>query len=72
MTPLRQRMLEDMGIRNFARNTHLSYLQQVQAYAKHFHRSPDELGPEEVRAYQVPGSGGRVAEQAAHAVQPGD
>ena len=53
MTPLRQRMLEDMGIRNFARNTQLSYLQQVQAYAKHFHRSPDELGPEEVRAYQV-------------------
>jgi len=29
MTPLRQRMLDDMGIRNFAENTQQSYLQQV-------------------------------------------
>jgi integrase/recombinase XerD len=53
MTPLRQRMLEDMGIRNLAENTQLSYLQQVGAFARHFGRSPDHLGPEEVRAYQV-------------------
>ena len=53
MTPLRQRMLEDMGIRNLAVNTQLSYLRQVSSYAKHFHRSPDVLGPEDVRAYQV-------------------
>ena len=53
MTPLRQRMLEDMGIRNLAENTQLSYLQQVSLYARHFHRSPAELGPEEVRTYQV-------------------
>ena len=53
MTPLRQRMLEDMGIRNLSRNTQLSYLQQVSAYGRHFARSPEELGPEDVRAYQV-------------------
>jgi integrase/recombinase XerD len=53
MTPLRQRMLEDMGIRNLAENTQQSYIQQVSAYAKHFHRSPEQLGPEQVRAYQV-------------------
>lgn len=53
MTPLRQRMLEDMAIRNLAENTQSAYLQQVIAYARHFDRSPDELGPEEVRAYQV-------------------
>jgi site-specific recombinase XerD len=53
MTPLRQRMLDDMGIRNLADNTQLSYLQQVSLYARHFHRSPEELGPEQVRAYQV-------------------
>lgn len=53
MTPLRQRMLEDMGIRNFAENTQLSYLQQIAAYARHFGRSPEGLGPEDVRAYQV-------------------
>jgi site-specific recombinase XerD len=53
MTPLRQRMLEDMGIRNLSRNTQLSYLQQIGLYARHFARSPEQLGPEEVRAYQV-------------------
>jgi integrase/recombinase XerD len=53
MTPLRQRMLEDMEIRNLSHNTQLSYLQQVSSFAKHFHRSPELLGPEEIRAYQV-------------------
>ena len=53
MTPLRQRMLEDMSIRNFAENTQLSYLQQVSAYATFFHRSPEQLGPEQVRTYQL-------------------
>jgi site-specific recombinase XerD len=53
MTPLRQRMLEDMGIRNLAENTQLSYVQQISSFARHFGRSPDDLGPEEVRAWQV-------------------
>jgi integrase/recombinase XerD len=53
MTPLRHRMLQDMGIRNLAENTQLSYLQQVAAFANHFHRSPEALGPEQVRQYQV-------------------
>ena len=53
MTPLRQRMLEDMGIRNFAENTQQSYLQQVSLFARHFARSPNALGPEQVREYQV-------------------
>ena len=53
MTPLRQRMLEDMAVRNLAQNTQSAYLQQVVAYARHFHRSPDQLGLEEIRAYQV-------------------
>jgi len=53
MTPLRQRMLEDMGIRNFATNTQRSYLQQISAYAQHFRCSPERLGPEDVRTYQA-------------------
>jgi integrase/recombinase XerD len=53
MTPLRQRMLEDMGIRNLAENTQLSYLQQVSAYARFFDCSPEQLGPEQVRTYQL-------------------
>jgi integrase/recombinase XerD len=53
MTSLRQRMLEDMAIRNLAENTQSSYIQQIIAYARHFHRSPEALGPEEIRAYQL-------------------
>ena len=36
MTHLRQRMIEDMGIRNLADNTQSAYLQQITAYAEHF------------------------------------
>jgi len=46
-------MIEDMEIRNLTLNTQLSYLQQVTSFAKHFHRSPEVLGPDEIRAYQV-------------------
>ena len=53
MTPLRQRMLQDMGIRNLAVNTQLAYVQQIGAFARHFDCSPESLGPEQVRAYQV-------------------
>jgi integrase/recombinase XerD len=53
MTPLRQRMLQDMGIRNLAVNTQLAYVQQISAFARHFNSPPEALGPEQVRAYQV-------------------
>jgi site-specific recombinase XerD len=53
MTTLRQRMTEDMQVRNLALNTQTSYLQQVSLFARHFHKSPEELGPEEIRSYQV-------------------
>jgi integrase/recombinase XerD len=53
MTPLRQRMLQDMGIRNLALNTQLAYVQQISAFARHFDCSPEALGAEQVRAYQV-------------------
>jgi site-specific recombinase XerD len=53
MTPLRQRMLEDMSIRNLAENTQQSYLQQVSSFARYFGCRPDTMGPEKVREYQV-------------------
>jgi site-specific recombinase XerD len=53
ITPLRQRMIDDMQIRNLADNTQSSYLQQVAAYAEYFNRSPDDLDLEAIRAYQV-------------------
>lgn len=53
MTPLRQRMLEDMQVRNLAPKTQRTYVGRVAAFARHFGRSPELLGPEEIRAYQV-------------------
>ena len=53
MTPLRQRMLEDMQIRNLSVHTQRSYLEQVSRFARHFGQSPAVLGPEEIRTYQL-------------------
>jgi len=53
MTPLRQRMSEDMQVRNLAPHTQRSYLQQVSQFACHFGRSPELLGPNDIRAYQI-------------------
>jgi len=53
MTPLRQRMIQDMQIRNLSPRTIECYTYHVGCFAKHFGRSPDQLGMEEVRAYQV-------------------
>lgn len=53
MAVLRERMIEDMQLRNLAPNTQLSYVLQVCCFARHFGKSPAELGEEEIRAYQV-------------------
>lgn len=53
MTQLRQRMLEELQRRNYASGTIRLYIQHVAAFAQHFHRSPDQLGAEEIRQYQV-------------------
>lgn len=53
MTSLHRRMLEDMQVRNLSPHTQVAYVQQVSRFARHFERSPDALGPEEIRAYQV-------------------
>jgi integrase/recombinase XerD len=51
MTPLRRRMIEDMQLRNFAPRTITVYVDCVARYARHFGRSPEHLGPDDVRAY---------------------
>ncbi len=53
MTPLRQRMIEDMQVRNLAPHTQRSYVQQISQFARHFGRPPELLGPADIRAYQV-------------------
>jgi site-specific recombinase XerD len=46
-------MIEDMQIRNLAVHTQNTYVLQVSMFARHFSRSPEVLGPEEIRTYQV-------------------
>ena len=53
MTPLRQRMIEDMQVRNLSPHTIDCYVRQVALFARYFNRSPELLGPDEIRAYQL-------------------
>lgn len=53
MTPLRQRMIEEMQIRNLSPDTQKSYVLQVAQFARHFKQSPEALGPEHIRSYQL-------------------
>ena len=53
MTPLRLRLIEDMQIRNLSPRTQCTYVGQVARFARHFGKSPDLLGPAEIRAWQV-------------------
>jgi integrase/recombinase XerD len=53
ISPLRQRMIEDMTIRNLSRATQQSYLYAVAKFSRHFKCPPDQLGLEAVRAYQL-------------------
>ena len=51
MTPLRRRMIDDMKLRNLAPRTIKAYVSRVATFARHFGRSPEALGPDDVRAY---------------------
>ncbi len=53
ISPLRQRMVEDMAIRRMAPGTQAAYPSAVSEFSQHFGRSPDQLGYEEVRAWQL-------------------
>src|SRR5712664_1192755 len=53
VSPLRQRMIDDMAIRNMSPNTQTAYVRAVKNFSKHFGRSPDKLTLENVRTYQL-------------------
>jgi hypothetical protein len=53
MTSLQQRFIEDMQVRNFSPVTQASYAREVSGFARYFNKSPELLGPEQIRAYQV-------------------
>jgi integrase/recombinase XerD len=53
MTPLRQRMTEDMQLRNLGPETQRSYLHYITGLARFYQTSPDQLSLEELREYQL-------------------
>lgn len=53
VSPLRRRMIDDMSLRNLSPATQRSYLHAVAKFSRYFGRSPDHLGLEDVRAFQV-------------------
>jgi integrase/recombinase XerD len=61
ISPLRRRMIEDMTIRNLSPMTQRSYLHALEGYSRYFGRSPDRLGLEDARAYQVHLAGKGIA-----------
>lgn len=53
MTRLRRMMLEELQRRNYSAITTRNYLRVVADFAKHFGKSPDKLGLNELRTYQA-------------------
>ena len=53
VSPLRRRMIDDMMLSNLSPATQRSYLHAVTKFSRYFGRSPDRLGLEDVRAFQV-------------------
>lgn len=53
MTPLRQRMIDDMQVRNLAPATQRNYIHYVYEFAKYFGLSPDRLGADQIKEFQL-------------------
>jgi site-specific recombinase XerD len=51
MTPLRQRLIEDLQLRGFSPRTQEAYVHAVHQLAQHFHKSPDLITDEDLRQY---------------------
>jgi site-specific recombinase XerD len=53
VTPLRKRLLEEIERRNYSQATARAYVSAIRRFAEYFHRSPEKLGIEHIREYQL-------------------
>jgi hypothetical protein len=53
VSPLRQRMIDDMRLRQFGECTQQHYVREIAAFARFLGRSPDQAEPEDLRRYQL-------------------
>jgi integrase/recombinase XerD len=53
VSPLRQRLIEDMNMRHFSRETQRNYIRDVGRFATFLGRSPDKAGADDLRRFQV-------------------
>jgi integrase/recombinase XerD len=53
ISPLRQRMIDDMRMRKFSEKTQLDYVRAVRNFTKYLKRSPDTAKVEDLRNYQL-------------------
>jgi integrase/recombinase XerD len=51
MTLLRQQLIDEIQLRGFSPNTQDSYVRSVAGLAQFFHRSPDQIGDQEIKTY---------------------
>ena len=51
MTPLREKMIKAMELRNLAQNTQRYYLSAVTGITRHYKQSPDQLTQEMIEDY---------------------
>jgi integrase/recombinase XerD len=53
ISPLRQRLIDDMSVRRFSRSTQHNYVRDVGRFATFLGRSPDTATPDDVRQFQL-------------------